>query len=61
LPGTLRHRQRTVGLGATVAVMLLVPGLNLVALGLGAAGATVAAHAMEGEAGTRAPPAVRSN
>jgi CysZ protein len=42
-----RHRQRTVGLGATVAVMLLVPGLNLVALGLGAAGATVAAHAIE--------------
>lgn len=42
-----RHRQRTVGLGAAVAAMLLVPGLNLVALGLGAAGATVAAHALE--------------
>jgi CysZ protein len=41
------HRRRTVGLGAAVAVMLLVPGLNLVALGLGAAGATVAAHAIE--------------
>ena len=42
-----RHRQRTVGLGAAVAVMLLIPGLNLIALGLGAAGATVAAHAIE--------------
>jgi CysZ protein len=39
-----RHRARTLGLGAAVAAMLLVPGLNLVALGLGAAGATVAAH-----------------
>jgi hypothetical protein len=28
--------------------MLLVPGLNLVALGLGAAGATVAAHQLDG-------------
>ena len=45
------HRQRTVGLGAAVAVMLLVPGLNLIALGLGAAGATVAAHALEHGAG----------
>jgi hypothetical protein len=27
--------------------MLLVPGLNLVALGIGAAGATVAVHAIE--------------
>jgi CysZ protein len=41
------HRQRTLGLGAAVAVMLVIPGLNLVALGLGAAGATVAAHALE--------------
>jgi len=39
-----RHRARSLGLGATVAALLLVPGLNLVALGLGAAGATVAAH-----------------
>lgn len=36
------HRGRTLGLGGAVAAMLLVPGLNLVALGLGAAGATVA-------------------
>jgi CysZ protein len=41
------HRLRTLGLGAAVTGMLLVPGLNLVALGLGAAGATVAAHALE--------------
>ena len=38
------HRSRTYGLGAATAGMLLVPGLNLVALGLGAAGATVAMH-----------------
>lgn len=37
-----RNRARSLGLGAAVAAMLLVPGLNLVALGLGAAGATVA-------------------
>lgn len=37
-----RHRSRSFGLGAVVAGMLLVPGLNLIALGLGAAGATVA-------------------
>lgn len=36
------HRSRTFGLGAAVAAMLLVPGLNLFALGLGSAGATVA-------------------
>jgi CysZ protein len=41
------HRMRTMGLGAAVAGMLLVPGLNLVALGLGAAGATVAAHQLD--------------
>ena len=41
-----RHRDRTLGLGAGVAAMLLVPGLNLIALGVGAAGATVAAHAI---------------
>ena len=39
-----RHRSRTLGLGLAIAGMLLVPGLNLVALGLGAAGATLAAH-----------------
>jgi len=42
-----RHRRRTLGLGAAVAGMLLVPGLNLIALGLGAAGATVAALALD--------------
>jgi CysZ protein len=36
------HRGRTIGLGAAVAGLLFVPGLNLIALGLGAAGATVA-------------------
>jgi CysZ protein len=36
------HRSRTFGLGATVTAMLFVPGLNLIALGLGAAGATTA-------------------
>jgi uncharacterized protein involved in cysteine biosynthesis len=41
-----RHRSRTLGRGAAVAGMLLVPGLDLIALGLGAAGATVAALAM---------------
>jgi CysZ protein len=42
-----RHRKRTLGLGATVATLLLVPGVNLVALGLGAAGATVAAVTLD--------------
>jgi CysZ protein len=42
-----RHRGRTLGLGLAVAGMLLVPGLNLIALGVGAAGATVAAQAIE--------------
>lgn len=36
------HRARTLGLGATVTAMLFVPGLNLIALGLGTAGATTA-------------------
>jgi CysZ protein len=36
------HRGRSLGLGLAVAGMLLVPGVNLVALGIGAAGATVA-------------------
>jgi CysZ protein len=39
-----RHRGRTFGLGAGVAGMLFVPGLNLVALGIGATAATLAAH-----------------
>lgn len=42
-----RHRSRTFGLGLAVAGLLLVPGINLIALGLGAAGATVAVHAIE--------------
>jgi CysZ protein len=42
-----RHRGRTLGLGLAVAGMLLVPGLNLIALGVGAAGATAADHAIQ--------------
>ncbi|MEO8698434.1 MAG: EI24 domain-containing protein [Kofleriaceae bacterium] len=38
------RKSRSLGLGAAVTGMLLVPGLNLVALGLGAAGATLAAN-----------------
>jgi CysZ protein len=37
-----QHRGRTLGLGAAVAGMLVVPVLNLFALGIGAAGATLA-------------------
>jgi CysZ protein len=43
-----RFRARTLGLGATVAALLLVPVVNLIALGVGAAGATVAALTLEG-------------
>jgi CysZ protein len=39
-----RHRSRTFGLGAAVAGLLFVPGVNLVVLGLGAAGATLASR-----------------
>jgi len=42
-----RHRGRTFGLGAAVAGLLLVPGLNLIALGLGATGATLAARELD--------------
>jgi CysZ protein len=35
------HRWRTFGLGAAVAVVLLVPGLNVVGLAIGATGATL--------------------
>jgi CysZ protein len=42
-----RYRGRTFGLGATVAGLLLVPGVNLVALGVGAVGATLAAHELD--------------
>jgi CysZ protein len=41
-----RHRGRTLGLGLAVAGLLLVPGVNLLALALGSAGATVADHAI---------------
>jgi CysZ protein len=43
-----KHRSRAVGLGAAVAVMLLIPGVNLIALGLGAVGATLAVHELDG-------------
>jgi CysZ protein len=42
-----RHRGRTLGLGLAVAGLLLVPGVNLLALALGSAGATVADHAIQ--------------
>ncbi len=45
-----RHRGRTLGLGAGVAGLLLIPGVNLVALGVGAAGATLAALELDGGA-----------
>jgi CysZ protein len=47
------HRSRTIGLGATVAALLLVPGVNLVALGIGAVGATLAAHELRSDAKPR--------
>ncbi len=37
-----QRRWRSLGLGAAVAALLLVPGLNLIALSIGAAGATLA-------------------
>jgi uncharacterized protein involved in cysteine biosynthesis len=46
------HRGRTLGLGAAVAAMMLVPVLNLVALGIGAAGATLAALDLSVDSGT---------
>lgn len=39
-----RHRGRWFGLGAAMALLLLVPGLNLVVLSSGAAGATLLCH-----------------
>lgn len=42
-----RHRGRTAGLGAAVALLMLVPVVNLVALGVGAAGATLAVLDLE--------------
>lgn len=45
-----RHRGRAMGLGAGVAGCLLIPGVNLVAVGIGAAGATLAALELDGRA-----------
>jgi CysZ protein len=41
------HRARSLGLGVTITALMLVPGVNLVALGIGAVGATLAAHDLE--------------
>jgi CysZ protein len=35
------HRWRTLGLGATVAILVIVPGLNVLGLAIGATGATL--------------------
>lgn len=42
-----RHRQRSFGLGLAVTGLLLVPGVNLIALGVGAVGATLAARELD--------------
>jgi CysZ protein len=42
-----RHRRRSLGLGAAVAGLMLVPFVNLVALGIGTVGATLAVFAIE--------------
>lgn len=49
-----RHRARSFGLGAAVAGLLLVPGVNLIALGLGATGATLVVRDLEAAAATPA-------
>lgn len=41
------HRSRSLGLGLGVTGLMLVPGVNLVALGLGAVGATLAVHELD--------------
>ncbi len=46
------HRGRTLGVGAATAGLMLIPVLNLFALGLGATGATLAVIDLEQ---TRAP------
>ncbi len=48
------RRSRSLGLGAAVAGLLVIPGLNLVALGVGSIGATLALHEPPAESGTRA-------
>jgi CysZ protein len=51
----LRERRwRTLGLGAAVAVTLVVPGVNVIGLAIGAAGGTLRVLAEEREAGARA-------
>lgn len=44
-----RHRSRSLGLGLTVTGLLLIPVVNLLALGVGAVGATLAAHDLDGK------------
>jgi CysZ protein len=44
-----KHRQRSLGTGGAVAGMLLVPFVNLVALGVGATAATLAIHEMSAD------------
>ncbi len=41
------HRARSLGLGTATAALLIVPGVNLVALGVGSIGATLAIHELE--------------
>jgi CysZ protein len=48
-----KHHNRTFGLGVTIAVLLMVPGVNLLALGVGAVGATLAVHDLDFEAEER--------
>jgi CysZ protein len=50
-----QRRWRTIGLGAAIGGLTLVPGLNLVALSIGAAGATLAFLAEERGAASVAP------
>ncbi len=50
------HRWRTWGLGASVAVFLVIPGLNVVGLAIGATGATL--RSLELQRAAKAAPAV---
>lgn len=49
------HRWRTLGLGAVVAPILVIPGLNVVGLAIGATGATLRTLATRSERAARAP------
>jgi uncharacterized protein involved in cysteine biosynthesis len=51
-----RHRQRALGLGAAVAGLLVIPGVNLIALGVGIAGATLAALELDADPAPAGPP-----